>query len=51
MFRAFEAATADAPWQQIADAFRRGEFRSGQSGRTGSTSEILHATLSIPLVK
>lgn len=47
MFRVFHSSTADGVWQQMADAFRGGEFETGRGSRAGMNSEILHAAVSI----
>lgn len=47
MFKVFQATTADRVWQDIAETFRAGGFSGGRGSRAGTTSEILHAAISI----
>ncbi len=47
MFRVFEGQTADDAWQNVATAIRTGEGVSIQTGRNGTTREILHAAISV----
>jgi len=47
MFRLFEGRSADDVWQRIATAFVNADGTSHQASRAGSTSEILHAAISI----
>lgn len=47
MFKTFNAKTADAAWQSIAETFRSDTATIPQSSRAGKTREILHAAISI----
>jgi thymidylate synthase len=47
MFKTFEARTADLLFQQIRSEYLSGDFYVGRGSRSGTTSEILHAALTI----
>lgn len=48
MISVFEGLSADAVWQQAAEAFRRSDGVRSQDSRGGPTKEILHVATSIP---
>lgn len=47
MFKTFNAETADAAWQRIAETFRSNTGAIAQPSRAGKTREILHAAISV----
>ena len=48
MISVFEGLSADAVWQQAAEAFRRSDGVRSQDSRGGPTQEILHVATAIP---